>query len=98
MMRSYAETKDCRRQFVLNYFGEDYPAPCGNCDNCVAGTTVADAAQPFALNSAVVHRRWGRGLVVRYEGDKMTNLVDEVGYKNLSAELVVDSDLLTAAE
>ncbi|MDQ4094718.1 MAG: ATP-dependent DNA helicase [Actinomycetota bacterium] len=98
MMRSYAETKDCRRQFVLNYFGEDYPGPCGNCDNCHEGTTVADAAQPFALNSTVVHRQWGRGLVVRYEGDKMTILFDEVGYKSLSGQLVVDNDLLTSAE
>lgn len=34
MMRSYAETHRCRRQFLLGYFGEDLPAPCGNCDNC----------------------------------------------------------------
>ena len=34
MMRAYAETDGCRRQFLLGYFGEDLPEPCGNCDGC----------------------------------------------------------------
>ncbi|HYH78087.1 MAG TPA: RecQ family ATP-dependent DNA helicase [Arthrobacter sp.] len=34
MMRGYAETDGCRRQFLLGYFGEDLPEPCGNCDAC----------------------------------------------------------------
>src|SRR3712207_8273472 len=37
MMRGYAETTDCRRQFLLGYFGEQLDEPCGNCDNCSAG-------------------------------------------------------------
>ena len=27
----------CRRQFLLGYFGEDLPEPCGNCDTCTDG-------------------------------------------------------------
>ncbi|QCB98591.1 ATP-dependent DNA helicase RecQ [Arthrobacter sp. PAMC25564] len=38
MIRRYAETQGCRRQFLLGYFGEDLPEPCGNCDNCIDGT------------------------------------------------------------
>ena len=38
MIRSYAETHRCRRQFLLGYFGEDLPEPCGNCDTCTDGT------------------------------------------------------------
>jgi ATP-dependent DNA helicase RecQ len=34
MMRGYAETDGCRRQFLLGYFGEHLPEPCGNCDAC----------------------------------------------------------------
>ena len=41
MMRGYAELRDCRRKYVLNYFGEEFEAPCGACDNCEAGV-VAD--------------------------------------------------------
>ncbi|OQR63949.1 recombinase RecQ [Streptomyces maremycinicus] len=34
MMRGYAETTDCRRRFLLGYFGESVPVPCGACGNC----------------------------------------------------------------
>ena len=39
MIRQYAETQACRRQFILQYFGEEAPDVCGNCDNCDAGLT-----------------------------------------------------------
>lgn len=29
------ETAGCRRAVLLNHFGEDPPAQCGNCDNCL---------------------------------------------------------------
>jgi ATP-dependent DNA helicase RecQ len=38
-MREYAENLDCRRYYLLNYFGEDAPATCGNCDNCQGSGT-----------------------------------------------------------
>jgi ATP-dependent DNA helicase RecQ len=30
----YCEAVGCRREALLGYFGEKYPAPCSNCDNC----------------------------------------------------------------
>jgi ATP-dependent DNA helicase RecQ len=30
----YGEAVECRREALLAYFGETYPAPCLNCDNC----------------------------------------------------------------
>ncbi len=94
MMRGYAEVRDCRRQFLLNYFGEPYDDPCGNCDNCEAGIQVEEGEEPFPLNSRVRHRAWGEGLVIRYEGDKMTVLFDTVGYKTLAIQVVTGTGLL----
>ncbi|QJU56099.1 ATP-dependent DNA helicase RecQ [Herbiconiux sp. SALV-R1] len=34
LMQGYAETRGCRRQFLLSYFGDDLTTPCGNCDVC----------------------------------------------------------------
>lgn len=33
-MKSFCQTKICRRKFLLNYFGEDHAGDCGNCDIC----------------------------------------------------------------
>ncbi len=97
MMRAYAETTGCRRQFLLGYFGETLEEPCGHCDTCEAGTAreQADAADsPFPLQSTVVHASWGSGVVMRYEGDRIVVLFEEVGYKTLALAAVLEHDLL----
>jgi ATP-dependent DNA helicase RecQ len=97
MIRGYAEARDCRRRYLLSYFGEDYPEPCGYCDNCAAGLLPAQGSQPFAVNSRVQHRQWGAGQILRYEGDTMVVLFDDVGYKTLAVDVVTSSGLLAAA-
>jgi ATP-dependent DNA helicase RecQ len=98
MMRGFAETRGCRSQVLLAYFGENLKKPCGHCDNCVEGALpepVATSDKPFAVHSQVRHGEWGTGMVMAYEEDKMTVLFDEVGYKTLSVPVVVEQDLLT---
>ncbi|OUL20067.1 recombinase RecQ [Nostoc sp. T09] len=89
MMQNYAQVRDCRREYLLNYFGEPVDKKCGFCDNCQAGITVEEETfQPFPVNSYVIHTNYGKGQVMRYEADKMVVLFEKVGYKTLAVEIV----------
>jgi ATP-dependent DNA helicase RecQ len=94
MIRAYAELRDCRRKFLLNYFGEGREEPCGFCDNCEAGRIAESVEEPFPLESRVRHAAWGEGAVQRYEGDKLVVLFDRHGYKTLDLDLVEEKHLL----
>ncbi|MGK5677876.1 RecQ family ATP-dependent DNA helicase [Actinoplanes sp. URMC 104] len=100
MMRGFAETRACRTQTLLAYFGEELTKPCGHCDNCVEGTAAeteaATADEPFPVHAKVRHGEWGPGTVMGYEEDRMTVLFDEVGYKTLSVPVVIENELLAA--
>ena len=59
MVVDFAQSRDCREQLILRYFGQKDGAPCGHCDNCerrghrkVAGV-VAVADQPQRIDDAV---------------------------------------------
>jgi ATP-dependent DNA helicase RecQ len=97
MMRRYAEHTGCRRSFLLTYFGQDYPGPCGNCDNDLALAEPTRAEVPFAVGAHVVSERWGQGTVQRYDGDHVTVLFDEHGYRELFLPLVLERGLLRPA-
>jgi ATP-dependent DNA helicase RecQ len=99
MMRGYAETSDCRRTYLLEYFGEQLQAPCDNCDNCLQGKTkqteMHEGAAAFAPGAPVEHRRWGRGRVVGANDDEVVVVFEKEGYKTLSLEIVTEKGLLT---
>ncbi|MFC4638855.1 RecQ family ATP-dependent DNA helicase [Deinococcus hohokamensis] len=97
MMRGYAETGACRREFLLNYFGEDHPVPCQGCDNCQAGQVSAASPvtdRPFDVGCRVTHQTLGEGTVVRCDDQAVTVLFDEEGYQMLALSVVLEGRLL----
>ncbi len=96
MVRGLADTTGCRRQYLLGYFGEELAEPCGNCDNCSAGTVTAaePADEEFAVGVSVEHAEWGPGVVMRTEGDRVVVLFETAGYRTLALAAVREHDLL----
>ncbi|UQN06078.1 DNA helicase RecQ [Deinococcus sp. QL22] len=52
---TYCETATCRRQMLLEYFGESMAEPCGNCDICLTPPRTRDATREaqMALSAAI---------------------------------------------
>lgn len=43
-MLGLCETTHCRRQALLEYFGDEHPPTCGNCDTCLSPVETWDAS------------------------------------------------------
>ena len=71
-----------------------YRGPCGNCDNDRGPAKAARAEVPFAMGAWVASERWGEGTVQRYDGDQVTVLFDEHGYRELFVPVVLERGLL----
>lgn len=103
MMRGYAETGGCRREYIMNYFGEAYDAgACTMCDNSIRqpeGVGRPEMVEvepdgPFAVGVGVRHEGWGEGIVERVTRDSVTVLFESVGFKTLDLALVRERGLL----
>ncbi|WP_425560982.1 DNA helicase RecQ [Leucobacter iarius] len=61
-MLALCETTDCRRVYLLRYFGEEAGQPCGNCDVCLDPPKLWDATIPAQkLLSTIVRISKERG-------------------------------------
>ena len=63
-MTFYCTITECLRAFILRYFGEEAPAYCGNCSNCLADFEEADATVDALKVLSCVARLARRGLSV----------------------------------
>ena len=81
------ETTDCRRQVLLDYFGETLPEPCGNCDNCLNPPVTEDmtvAAQKALSNVYRTGERFGAAHLVDVLLGRETEKVVSAGHDSVS--------------
>ncbi len=83
----YCETLRCRRQVLLANFGEDYPEPCGNCDNCLQPAETWDATVAAQKALSCVYRsgqRFGVAHLVDILRGAETERIVQFGHDRLS--------------
>jgi ATP-dependent DNA helicase RecQ len=93
MMRRYAEHTGCRRSFLLTYFGQDYPGPCGNCDNDLQRPATPHWDEPFPVGARIATEHWGKGTIQRYDRDQVTVLFDDHGYRDLLVSALLEKNV-----
>jgi ATP-dependent DNA helicase RecQ len=83
----FCESTRCRRQSLLQYFGEDYAQACGNCDNCLEppqtweGTLAAQKALSCVYRTG---QRFGAGHLIDVLLGKVTEKATQFGHDRLS--------------
>jgi ATP-dependent DNA helicase RecQ len=69
LMQEFCEHEGCRRQYLMQYFGEEFPAYCGSCDYCLSDLEEKDATTDAQkLLSAIVRtdERYGAGYIIDF--------------------------------
>lgn len=83
----FCETTLCRRQVLLHYFNEKYPAPCQNCDNCLDPVTTWDGKVAAQMALSCVYRT-GQRFGVRHLTDvllgKLTPQIERFHHDKVS--------------
>ena len=83
----YCEVSSCRRQVLLNYFGESLAEPCGNCDNCLNPPTTWDGTSAAQKALSTVYRtgqRFGVGHQIDVLTGKVTPKITNLNHQQLS--------------
>ncbi len=83
----YCESMQCRRQVLLAGFGETYPQPCGNCDNCLLPPDAWDASVAAQKALSCVYRsgqRFGVGHLIEILRGGDNEKVRQFGHTELS--------------
>lgn len=86
-MTSFAEAQTCRRQVLLNYFGEYREASCGNCDLCLNPPTQYDGTVDAQKALSCVYRtgqQFGVNYLVEVLRGAQTQKVKQHGHDQLS--------------
>ena len=87
LMAAFAEAQTCRRQVLLNYFGEYQSEPCGNCDVCLDPPRTYDGSEDARKALSCVYRmgqRFGIGYVIDVLRGAQSQRIREQGHDKLS--------------
>jgi ATP-dependent DNA helicase RecQ len=96
-LAALVETPGCRRAVLLRHFGEDPPAQCGNCDNCLeppATIEVTEIARKLLSAAFRTEMRFGVGHLSDVLGGKETDKVHSFGHHRLSVFAICTEDEL----
>ncbi len=77
-MLGLCEVSSCRRNVILDYFGEVVTEPCGRCDNCLSPPETWDGTQAAQMALSAVYRTgqsFGANYVIDVLIGKMTDRV-----------------------
>ncbi|WP_423824017.1 DNA helicase RecQ [Salinisphaera sp. SPP-AMP-43] len=86
-MLAYCELATCRRANLLDYFGEQYPEPCGNCDTCLNPPETYDATRYARMALSAIYRtgqRFGTGYIVDHLRGAHGDRARDLGHDTLS--------------
>ncbi|MBY0581538.1 MAG: DNA helicase RecQ [Sphingomonas sp.] len=87
------ETGGCRRAILLRHFGEDPPAACGNCDNCLSKPALIDATELARKFLSAIYRtgqRFGVGHIEKVLTGTTDDRVAQLGHDRLSVFGIVE--------
>ena len=86
-MLGLCEMTTCRRQALLDYFGEPDTEPCGNCDNCQQPPDVWEASRAAQKALSCVYRtgqRFGVNYLIDVLLGKEHSRISQFGHDQLS--------------
>ncbi len=86
-MLALCEQVHCRRQALLNYFGDQLEQPCGNCDTCLEPVQTWDGTLAAQQALSCVYRteqRFGVAYLIDILLGKSTERVKKFGHEALS--------------
>ena len=85
-MLGLCEVSSCRRNVILDYFGETTTEPCGRCDNCLQPPETWDGTQAAQMALSAVYRTgqtFGANYVIDVLMGKLTDRVIQYDHHNL---------------
>ena len=89
------ETGTCRRAILLRHFGEDPPASCANCDNCLQPPASIDATETARKFLSAVYRTgqsFGVGHIEQVLTGAVSDRIRERGHDKISVYGIVDGE------